>query len=201
MPMFLSRLILDLYKRRVRRELDDAYEMHRTILRAFPSGADGGPGRVMFRVEQVPGAHLPAVLVQSSKEPNWSRLPEEILAEPAKCKSLNLAFRQGQSLTFRLRANPTMKRDSKRLGLLTEGQQRDWLHRKGLQGGFRPGLFQATKEGVTTGHKGAACLTHLAVRFDGLLTVTDPSAFAQTVENGVGSAKSFGFGLLSLAPA
>ena len=41
----------------------------------------------------------------------------------------------------------------------------------------------------------------LAVRFDGLLAVTDPALFRNTLQTGIGSAKAFGFGLLSLAPA
>ncbi len=37
------------------------------------------------------------------------------------------------------------------------------------------------------------------VRFDGVLEVTDPAALAAAVRDGLGSAKAFGFGLLSLA--
>jgi CRISPR system Cascade subunit CasE len=38
-----------------------------------------------------------------------------------------------------------------------------------------------------------------AVRYDGLLEVTDPVKFLETLRAGIGSAKGFGFGLLSLA--
>jgi CRISPR system Cascade subunit CasE len=44
-----------------------------------------------------------------------------------------------------------------------------------------------------------AKLSHHAVRFEGILCVTNPEQFVATVESGIGSAKSFGFGLLSLA--
>lgn len=37
--------------------------------------------------------------------------------------------------------------------------------------------------------------------FDGLLEVTDAAAFRQTLACGIGPAKAFGFGLLSIAPA
>lgn len=40
-----------------------------------------------------------------------------------------------------------------------------------------------------------------AARFDGELQVTNAAAFAQVIENGLGKAKGFGFGLLSVAPA
>ena len=35
--------------------------------------------------------------------------------------------------------------------------------------------------------------------FEGVLRVADPAALASAVENGLGSAKGYGFGLLSLA--
>jgi CRISPR system Cascade subunit CasE len=41
----------------------------------------------------------------------------------------------------------------------------------------------------------------LSAQFDGHLQVLDGGKFTDTVASGIGSAKSFGFGLLSLAPA
>jgi CRISPR system Cascade subunit CasE len=111
-----------------------------------------------------------------------------------------LTFHAGQALAFRLRANPTAKREGKRFGLMTEGLQRAWLERKGAAAGFRPSLFQVACEGMANGHKGENTLTHLAVRFDGVLTVIDGDAFSAAIENGIGPAKAFGFGLLSVAP-
>ncbi|MBI4384701.1 MAG: type I-E CRISPR-associated protein Cas6/Cse3/CasE [Nitrospinae bacterium] len=40
----------------------------------------------------------------------------------------------------------------------------------------------------------------LSVRFDGVLTVTDPDEFQKIFASGIGSGKAFGFGLLSVAP-
>ncbi len=44
-------------------------------------------------------------------------------------------------------------------------------------------------------------LTLIAVRFDGVLQITDLTTFNRTLEQGVGSGKGFGFGLLSVAPS
>ena len=41
----------------------------------------------------------------------------------------------------------------------------------------------------------------LSVRFEGLLQVSDPDRFVGAIRSGIGSAKGFGFGLLSVAPA
>jgi hypothetical protein len=58
-------------------------------------------------------------------------------------------------------------------------------------------------EGKQKGRKreaaGGHSTTHLAVLFEGLLRVTDKDAFLETLTHGIGPAKAFGFGLLSVA--
>ena len=44
-------------------------------------------------------------------------------------------------------------------------------------------------------------LTFEGLTFEGILEVTDPERFAATVRAGIGPAKAYGYGLLSLAPA
>src|SRR5262249_34858221 len=136
---------------------------------------------------------------------DWSSLEAKpgYLLGPAQFKEFHPCFRPGQRLFFRLRANPTLKRDGKRLGLRTEEEQVGWLKRKGLAGGFQVCGMQVVREGVAPGCKtddrGGHHLTHLAVRFDGVLEVTEPDRLVGTLRAGVGSGKGFGFGLLSVA--
>jgi CRISPR system Cascade subunit CasE len=244
-PTFLSRLILDTRSRRVRSELADPYEMHRTLMRAFPAVTDGESAReqhgVLFRADA--DDHRAIVYVQSRVEPDWSFLgacPGYLSAStgvmnPAS-KDITTAIdrlREGQALRFVLRANPTKriakptKGDSdlkgKRVALLTEQEHIEWLVRKGRErekgksGGFEivmmdepiglgreagpvPSLV-VRPEGMRKGRKREHKMNHFAVRFEGLLRITDADAFRDTIVRGIGSAKAFGFGLVSLAPA
>ncbi|MGC8880509.1 MAG: type I-E CRISPR-associated protein Cas6/Cse3/CasE [Anaerolineae bacterium] len=212
--MYLSRLILDPRSRRVRREVSEPYEMHRTLLKAFPPAAAGGPGRVLFRVDMPPvyyagPAHF-IVLVQSEYMPDWSFLDtlERYLlpgvADNPAVKPFTPAFTRGQPLLFRLRANPTVKRDGKRCGLYREEEQRAWLERKAAQNGFSVLGVLVQREGIVGGRICRAPeevhpLRLLAVRFDGLLRVDDPERFQDALRQGIGSGKGLGFGLLSLA--
>ncbi|NSW58710.1 MAG: type I-E CRISPR-associated protein Cas6/Cse3/CasE [Armatimonadetes bacterium] len=206
--MYLSRLILDPRSRQVRAELLNPYEMHRTLLRAFRAKRDAAG--VLYRVESDRRTGVPTALVQSAIEPDWSALTQldryllaTDLDNPA-YKQLTPAFSTGQVLQFRLRANPTVKRDGKRLGLLEEQAQAAWLARKAEGGGFRilscaivpEGLGSAAKH--DRGHR--VQVSHFAVRFDGILQVTEPDLFLRTLQSGIGPAKAFGFGLLSVAP-
>lgn len=214
--MYLSRLTLNPRDRTVQREIANVYELHRTLMAAYPDDLPPHE-RVLFRVEANPRTGVPTVLVQSHTRPDWTHLavrdtyllptsqwPPQIFANPA-VKSFTIDLAAGQTLAFRLRANVTVKREGSRHGLYDEEDQRAWLARKGERNGFRPLRVTAIQEDDQISWKprrngGKRKLTHFAVRFDGLLKVTDPKQLWDAVQSGIGPAKSFGFGLLSLAP-
>lgn len=219
--MFLSRLILNPRSRQVQREIANPYEMHRTILCAFPPSLPAGE-RVLFRLEIHPRSGIPTLLVQSRERPDWTRvsefLPDYLLPErdlplevenPA-VKELSLKLRPGQALAFRLRANPTVKKDrpdhkqGKRAGLYREEDQLKWLERKLSLAGARLLEARTAAEEKVKGRQPHDAksreLTFAAVQFDGILQVEDADRLRNAVEAGIGSAKGLGFGLLSLAP-
>ena len=237
--MYLSRLILDIESRQVQKELSRPYEMHRTLMRAFPddSAGNGENAReqfgVLFRAELEERNSRSVVHVQSIVEPNWSFLEHKNryllpLSSNPSWKDVSQIYNvleTGQTLRFRLRANPTKRiakpragsegLKGKRVGLLREEEQIAWLVRKGESGGFeiltkesdagriprvdvtRCGKQFNWKKGVKESHR----MTHLGVRFDGLLRVANAEIFRETLAKGIGPGKAFGFGLLSLARA
>lgn len=229
--MYLSRLTLNPRTRRVQRELGNPYELHRTLLRAFPADLPEGE-RILFRVDVDDNTGVPTALLQSHTAPDWAWLGEpgaaQYLLQAPETKDFELTFTPGQTLAFRLRANPTEKRwlPSKkedptsepkpmRIALTAKGEpgteehqsteerQRAWLERKGQAGGFQVLHVAIAAEGNLYGKTAGETrhtLQFSAVRFEGLLQVTAPDALWQTVQTGIGSGKSFGFGLLSLAP-
>lgn len=222
--MYLSRLKLNPRHRRVQSELARPYELHRTVLRAFPEVLPADE-RVLFRVDVASQSGLPSLLVQSQYTPDWrwaQKEPGYLLAGALpEVKQIELSLANGQLLAFRLRANPTVKKDSHqdgrepsrngiRLGLAKEEDQRAWLQHKGQQHGFAVVHARIIPEGLQTGFRpaekgeaGAAKprrMAHLAVRFEGLLRVTNAILLQEAVRSGIGSAKAFGFGLLSLGP-
>ena len=211
--MYLSRLILNPRHRRVQSEIASPYEMHRSIMCAFPDDLGPDEERVLFRLEAEARDRQPTLLVQSWNMPDWSWLGEPEaqgylattnLPNPA-VKPFQLKLSEGQTLAFRLRGNPTVKRDGKRVGLYSQKEQEEWLARKAEQSGIQVISVRTSHEQMVTTviHRGNS--THhvklLSVRFDGYLRVCDPERLWRAVRRGVGSAKAFGFGLLSLAPA
>ncbi|MGD9100121.1 MAG: type I-E CRISPR-associated protein Cas6/Cse3/CasE [Anaerolineae bacterium] len=221
--MHLSRLILNPRNRRVQREVASPYQLHRSLMRAFPDGLKEGQERVLFRLEEHPRTGALTLLVQSLNPPDWSwlqapnardyLLPEHLLPpgvydNPA-TKPFDLALSPGQVLAFRLRANPTVKRkfpngDHKRVGLYREEEQIQWLERKAELGGFDLLSARTGRQDIIRGQLKRDDKTHqlrlLSVQFDGVLRVSDPERLCESVRRGIGSGKGMGFGLLSLAP-
>ena len=206
--MYLSRLILNPKNRAVQKDIANPYELHRSLLAAF---ADDLPEkeRILYRVDTDPRSGVPTVLLQSHTSPDWAVLDQRsnYLASAPDVKTFDLEDKltPGQTLSFRLRANATVKRDGSRHGLYNEEDQRAWLARKGERNGFQPQRVTVIQEGDQLAWKprrnsGSRKITHFAVRFDGLLQVTDSHVLWEAVQSGVGPAKSFGFGLLSLGP-
>jgi CRISPR system Cascade subunit CasE len=196
--MYLSKLTLDPRSSRVVSELASRYELHRTVMSGFPASA---PGRVLYRLDHH-WRRDPELLVLSARPPDWTHLAEDgYLAGPPLTRLFAPTVRVGRRLLFRLRANPTVKRDGRRLGLIDEDAQRTWLRRKAETGGFTPVGFRVTDEGVVRMTRDGGKLSFLSVLYEGLLEVTDTAAFSEALTAGVGPAKGLGFGLLSVASA
>jgi CRISPR system Cascade subunit CasE len=126
----------------------------------------------------------------------------------------------GQRLGFRLRANPTRSvpaepRDAhgarsrgERRPIRDEDSQRVWLKRLGDRHGFNLPLDGSGQPVVgvaadppLVGWRGKRRLTITACTFDGTLEVAEAARFLVAVREGVGRARAYGCGLLSLRPA
>ena len=205
--MYLSLLKLNPRSRKAVVEAFRPYELHRSLMRAFPKRECDGPGRVLVRLDMDREDSGMSLLVQSENKPDWTALSSvaDFLLEEPKCKHLEPTFSPGQLLYFRLRANPTVKRNGKRLGIIRENDQIDWLNRKGEEGGFNVVSVTVMSEGIardkmTDSAQSGHDLSLLSVRFEGVLRVVEAMVFRRTLECGIGSGKGLGFGLLSVAP-
>ena len=163
--MYLSRLAINPRNREVQQDLADVYQMHRTVMSAFPHvEAKGDAPRaglsVLYRLETGERSREVVLLVQSRVRPDWTHLTRGYLAadsgevENPATKDISRvlqALREGQVLRFRLRANPTRKietkstpagqrRNGRRVDLRTEQLQLEWLVRRAEQAGFALGL-------------------------------------------------------------
>ncbi|NLP11785.1 type I-E CRISPR-associated protein Cas6/Cse3/CasE [bacterium] len=205
--MIFSQLLLNPGSHQVQKELANPYELHRTLLNGF-AGNTQSIGRVLYRLEIRDREPYLEVLVQSVVRPDWSALANKgYLLCPAQVKEVSPVFSAGQQFQFKLHANPTKKQkqpdaSGKRIFLTGEKQQLAWLERKSIQHGFQIMAVQAQTVPSRRLQKRTEKDTFLiqlgGVNYEGVLTVQNASLFTSAWSNGIGSAKGFGFGMLSL---
>ncbi len=185
------------------------YEIHRALWKLFPADAFASRD-FLFRVEQADLSQA-EVLMQSSRKPEKLSNTVQILA----CKEYELLLSAGCRLRFLLLANPIkMIKDESgrknadgetkkcRVPLLREDDQRAWIEHK-----FRE---VASFETLTIDHVSPLKFRKnrenragkiQPVLFQGILKILNAEAMITLVKTGVGPAKAFGCGLVSLARA
>lgn len=222
--MFLSRIHLGLRCKDARRDLANPYQLHSTLCRAFsPPDTKCPKGEFMWRLEpETDSLGNPRILVQSRTLPNWNSIVVKgWLAEADAAINLNERLKldllkAGQRFRFRLRANPCVTRNGKRLGLLKQEEQEKWLERQGQQHGFslplllafdysesseeRPDVRISQEQMLRDKQHTNNSIRIFSVLYDGILTVTEPEAFRNALQTGIGHGKVMGLGMLSIVP-
>lgn len=224
--MYLSKLVPDTTAHAFRRDFADIHQMHRTVMSAFPDESGDAPARqhhgVLWRLDSGRTGYL--LYVQSRTKPSWDDLTSSYLTAPAQVRDLSPvvdALEPGRTLAFRLVANPTkrlaptaprqgQRRRDARFALHKPEDQIAWLLKQAHRYGFsiptgaynKPDLAPSPCPRLT-GHQTTdqrRTITVDPVRYDGHLTITDPTALAHALHAGIGPAKAYGCGLLTLAP-
>lgn len=216
----LTRIRLDHTSRDVMRMVSDPVELHRKVMTGFDqvSGASARDALgVLWRYE-FDSARRPTLTVQSNGEGVWASFASWAKSIDSKdIDPMLAALQPGQTLRFLLRANATRKintktnvvgvrRNGQRVPLRSQEKALEWLIRHGEAAGYTlvdgPGApaVDIRSEAPGRGRRGVSAVTIEATRYEGLFTVNDPEKLATTVRSGIGPAKAFGCGLLSLAP-
>lgn len=190
------------------------YNWHQTVWRFFPGRQQRD---FLYRVDY--SSRSLRLLILSADRPT-SPFSENCAV--FKCREVPESFLSHTYYRFQVRVNPTRRiHVDARTGQRVEGGMRVpvtgeeelimWLKRKGESAGFSlPAIdapddprFHLSVLPETRLHfkkKGNARAHHASVQFTGVLRVEDASLFRKSFLQGIGSAKSFGFGLIMLQP-
>lgn len=185
---------------------------------------------VLFRLD-TDGAGAPTLLVQSRIGPDPARLPTGYAsdARTRDMHALLTALRPGLLVRYRVVGNAVRRcgrnstegRWKQAIPLRGAEADRWWIDRAAagglvpqtvtsesvgaLTGWHRPADDRAAASSPTRGRKErrdeAQHVPHHAVRFEGIAAIRDAEAVRHTLLHGIGRSKSYGCGLLSLAPA
>lgn len=211
--MNLTRLHINPQKRGARKLLGSPESMHAAVLAGFAPTVE--PGRVLWRVDDLRDDG-PVLYVVSSVAPDFGHIaeqagwPGQAPAESRDYEPLIRRLRQGQEWAFRLTANPVHRGrlsdgTQKILGHVTADQQLSWL----LERQDRMGLDLISGDGqptarvigrkVLTFRRQASHVTVSTVTYEGIGVVTDTEALRAVLTQGIGRAKAYGCGLMTLA--
>lgn len=212
--MYLSRIMLDAKKRETMRALSSPHILHGAVEQSFAVKNR----RKLWRIDWLNDACY--LLVLSEEEPDFTHIANqfgymssESLWETKDYHLLLSRLQVGQDWHFRLCANPTrssfQEKDEasgrgKVFAHVTQDQQRQWLFLKAEPCGFQleENEFDVVHTQWFKFTKGKDSNRNVTLRtavFEGKLAISNLERFKQTLLSGVGRAKAYGCGLLTIA--
>lgn len=215
MRLYLSRICLNPLHAPALKLAASPEQLHRTLYALVPETSSQIERPLLFRVDT--GEQGPVVLIQSAVPLAWDALeiaPRSLL-QPPETKEFDCHPLAGQRMSFRLFTRPSVRKSGDfgakpngkrkpgpRSDCRDDEQRLEWLRRKGRESGFvveTVGLSLVSLPAIKAERAGPDRISFTAVRFDGVLVVSDPEMLKEAVRKGIGTQKAFGFGLLSLA--
>ena len=222
--MFLTRMYLNPTRLTTRRMLTSPQVTHALVMGAIPPGA--GSRRVLWRIDRR-NDHKVELYVTSTSEPDLTGIveqagwPTRAAWQTADYSRFLGRLAPGQRWMFRLTANPTRAVASERgrrgrvTPCRTVGQQTDWLLSRANRAGFKipstelDALQIELRERSTASFDRRSGDSHRERRdrvsltratYEGMLEVQDPEKLRESLTEGIGRAKGYGCGLMTLAP-
>lgn len=218
MNMYLSRIALNTRRKSTLTALASPHKLHAAVESSFPPGA-AEAGRTLWRIDQLGDALY--LLVLSNGKPDFSHIVEqygwpgsEQKWETKDYDRLMERIEVGQRWRFRLRANPvhSIKQTSslhtheqpkrgKVYAHVTVQQQEQWLLERASKYGFslQEGSFRVVQQDVRQFSRQRKPVTLGIATFEGILEVSDVEMFLRALTCGIGRAKAYGCGLLTIA--
>lgn len=222
--MYLSRVEIDINDRYKTRDLTHLGAYHNWVEQSFPQEvANRKRLRHLWRIDQLGTKKY--LLVLSEEKPDLKKLEKYGVNGTAATKpydSFLNSLKVGQTLRFRLTANPTHKvrrfpgdQGGHVVPHVTVAQQCKWLLDRSEKSGFelleQPAsvfeaeqlrkAFNVTNREYPILHKKRSRTVKLSrVTFEGVLKITDADAFRDVMKKGIGREKAYGMGLMTVLP-
>ena len=208
--------------------LTNPQAMHATVRAAYPPDLDESKGRVLWRVDRQQNEHV--LYIVGPEKPTTRHIIEQAgwetrPGESADYSRLLNSLTKGQMWRFELVANPTYSepvsgKRGKVKAHVSVGHQLDWLYEKAKKSGFglapkethndrwlvedAPAVLERGTEAFYRGEDRGSRTRAVRIsraRFAGTLEVTDPEILRNTLVHGLGRARAYGCGLMTLAKA
>ena len=205
--MYLSRVPLDLAKRKTQIALASPNKFHGAVEESF----SGSRERNLWRIDTLRGRTY--LLLLSVSKPDLSGITEQFgnqdaAAETKEYTGLLERITEGSIWHFRLVANPvhsikTEKGRGKVAAHITEKYQLEWLDSQAEKKGFRlipnTACVRESNWKIFKKRNSNQKVQLLEVTFEGILQVQNVDVFQDALLHGIGRGKAYGMGLLTIA--
>lgn len=220
--MFLTRMQINPRRRGAQHLIASPHAMHAAVLAGFPDARPTDEGRVLWRLDSYDNNRV-LLFVVSPEPPDFTHIVEQAgwpttetwLTRPY--SPFLQSLRAGQRWQFRLTANTVRSgrkpgwTDTKPIGHVTVKQQEQWLVDRMDKWGFRiagggdvdrshnPVDLAVTDRATLRFRRNGGQVTIVTASFEGQLEIVDSELLRGALARGIGRAKSYGCGLLTLA--
>lgn len=203
--MFLTRIQLNPKRQKTRALLDNRHVGH-----ALVEACTAGSQRTLWRIGAIERDVVELFMytqVKPSVHPlveqcGWPEQMESTVRTAEVTETLD-AVEQGDKFRFSVQVSPQKRNGAAARALTSDADVREWFESREKGWGFSTGGgFQLPVLGRENYQKPRGKkLSFAAAEVTGMLTVTDPGAFRDAVQGGLGRTKHAGFGMMLLAPA
>ncbi|MDR2088417.1 MAG: type I-E CRISPR-associated protein Cas6/Cse3/CasE [Clostridiales Family XIII bacterium] len=203
--MYLSRVEVNKQRIETKRALMNPQVMHASVKACFPESDE----RILWRADTL--GHNLYILIAAPTKPDFTTFIRQYgwPASGQSGESRDYAkfldrIAAGSGWRFRLTANPVHTVKDKIYAHVTAAEQRKWLFDRAERNGFalREDAFDVVYRDVIRFFKGnkpdVRKVTLARASFEGVLIVTDAALFRRALTNGIGRAKAYGCGMLTV---
>ena len=209
--MYLSRVELDVYNRRKMRDLKDLNSYHGFVESCFPEEIDKGiRTRKLWRIDKLNKKTY--LLIQSQIKPNKEILEKYGVIGTSLCKDYDKfidSLEEGMKARFRVKLNTVIskstgnKDERGRIVPVPTRDLADFFLARTDKNGFKvsPNDFDIFEKELLPYKKvNKKPYSLVSASYEGVLTINDLERFRQSLKNGIGRKKAYGFGMLTIIP-
>lgn len=200
--MYLSRIKLDTGLRETKRAMASPQVIHAAIESCFST-----KGRNLWRLDYFQNNFF--LLLVSETTPNFESFTKQFCAKNIYGESkpylpIILSIKTGQQLRFRLKGNTVNSKATERgkrgkvLPHKTDHHKKEWLISKAAANGFSLESFDLIESGEKQFWRGSKKIELTFGIFEGILKVEDSALFTKALTGGIGRAKAYGCGLITV---
>jgi CRISPR system Cascade subunit CasE len=209
--MYLSRVEIDINNRRKIRDLTHAGAYHNWVERSFPDEIFSKKrSRKLWRLDELHGKTY--LLLTSKSRPDTAALEQYGVVGTAECKDYDSfleKIKEGDIYRFKITLNPvhSVSENTSERGRvypeITAEKQLQYLEKRAGKHGFMllPNQYEITCRRYVPLKKIHQKTVRLCqVSYEGILKVTNLTAFRDALTMGIGKEKAYGCGLMTVIP-